>query len=215
MGEVPEAVETGSRFVQYAALPTGSGWKDASARHGRNGLRGLAHGYHIKERERAMTETTYTAVRITYDSHRDFNETRARFDERLPVFEGAASVELVLEGASWPEVEAAVDARVGPTGLVALSRLDQGALLSLQGEPLEATLYLVGNPIVARQVTHHDPAAALYAPFRVAIYRDATGVHIAYDQPSSVFASLGSPAIDVIAAQLDDKIRTAVESSCR
>jgi SnoaL-like domain len=28
------------------------------------------------------------------------------------------------------------------------------------GEPLEATLHLVGNPIVAREVTHHEPAAA-------------------------------------------------------
>lgn len=162
-----------------------------------------------------MTEISYTAVRIIYDSHRDFEETRARFDERVPLFESAASVELVLAGASWPEVEAAVDARVGPTGLVALARLDQGAFLSLQGELLEATLYLVGNPIVARTVTHHEPAAALFAPFRVAIYRDATGVHIAYDQPSSVFTSLGSSGIDVIASQLDDKIRTAVESSCR
>jgi uncharacterized protein (DUF302 family) len=162
-----------------------------------------------------MTETTYTAARITYDSHRDFGETRARFDERVPVFESAASVELVLKGASWPEVETAVGGRVGPTGLVALARLDQGALLSLQGEPLEATLYLVGNPIVARKVTHHEPAAALYAPFRVAIYRDATGVHIAYDQPSSVFASLGSSGIDLIASELDDKIGSVAEASCR
>jgi uncharacterized protein (DUF302 family) len=162
-----------------------------------------------------MTETTYTAVRITYDSNRDFKETRARFDEGVPGFEGAASVELVLEGASWPEVEAAVDARVGPTGLVALARLDQGALLSLQGELLEATLYLVGNPIVARKVTHHEPAAALYAPFRVAIYRDATGVHIAYDQPSSVFASLGSSDIDLIASELDNKIGSVAKASCQ
>ena len=162
-----------------------------------------------------MTEISYTAVRIIYDSHRDFEETRARFDERVPLFESAASVELVLAGASWPEVEAAVDARVGPTGLVALARLDQGALLSLQGELLEATLYLVGNPIVARTVTHHEPAAALFAPFRVAIYRDATGVHIAYDQPSSVFASLGSSGIDLVASELDEKIAVVAEESCR
>ena len=162
-----------------------------------------------------MTEISYTAVRIIYDSHRDFEETRARFDERVPLFESAASVELVLAGASWPEVEAAVDARVGPTGLVALARLDQGAFLSLQGELLEATLYLVGNPIVARTVTHHEPAAALFAPFRVAIYRDATGVHIAYDRPSSVFAALGSSGIDLIASELDEKIAVVAEESCR
>jgi uncharacterized protein (DUF302 family) len=162
-----------------------------------------------------MIETTYRAVRLTYDSNLDFNETRARFDERVPAFEGATSIELVLGGAPWSKVQAAVDARAGPTGLVALSRLDQGALLSLEGEPLEATLYLVGNPIVAREVTRHEPAAALYAPFRVAVYRDTTGVHIAYDKPSSIFASLGSSGIDVIAVELDDKIRTVVESSCR
>jgi uncharacterized protein (DUF302 family) len=162
-----------------------------------------------------MTETTYRAVRLTYDSNLDFNETRARFDERVPAFESATSIELVVGGASWSEVQAAVDARVGPTGLVTLSRLDQGALLSLEGEPLEATLYLVGNPIIAREVTRHEPAAALYAPFRVAVYRDTTGVHIAYDKPSSIFASLGSSGIDAIAVELDDKIRTVVESSCR
>jgi uncharacterized protein (DUF302 family) len=162
-----------------------------------------------------MIETTYRAVRLTYDSNLDFNETRARFDERVPAFEGATSIELVLGGAPWSKVQAAVDARAGPTGLVALSRLDQGALLSLEGEPLEATLYLVGNPIIAREVTRHEPAAALYAPFRVAVYRDTTGVHIAYDKPSSIFASLGSSGIDVIAVELDDKIRTVVESSCR
>jgi uncharacterized protein (DUF302 family) len=162
-----------------------------------------------------MIETTYRAVRLTYDSNLDFNETRARFDERVPAFEGATSIELVLGGAPWSTVQAAVDARAGPTGLVALSRLDQGALLSLEGEPLEATLYLVGNPIIAREVTRLEPAAALYAPFRVAVYRDTTGVHIAYDQPSSIFASLGSSGIDVIAVELDDKIRAVVESSCR
>jgi uncharacterized protein (DUF302 family) len=170
-----------------------------------------------REGERAMSETTttYAAVRITFDSDLDFNETRARFDERVPVFENSTSIELVLGGAPWAEVQAAVDGRVGPTGLVALERLDQGALLSLEGEPLEATLYLVGNPIIAREVTRLDPAAALYAPFRVAVYGDASGAHIAYDKPSSVFASLRSSGIDVIAAELDDKIRTVVESACR
>jgi uncharacterized protein (DUF302 family) len=162
-----------------------------------------------------MTETTYRAVRLTYDSNLDFNETRARFDERVPAFEGAISIELVVGAASWSDVQAAVNAHVGPTGLVALSRLDQGALLSLEGEPLEATLYLVGNPIIAREVTRHEPAAALYAPFRVAVYGDTTGVHIAYEKPSSIFASLGSPGVDVIAVELDDKIRSVVESSCR
>jgi len=162
------------------------------------------------------TKTTdYTAVRLTYDSPLDFEQTRARFDERVPAFDPAISAQLVTDDASWPQVQAAVDERVGPTGLVALARLDQGALLSLGGEPLEATLYLVGNPVLARQVIGFDTAAALYAPFRVAICRDSTGVHVAYDTPSSVFASLGSAGVDAIAVELDEMIRTVVEESVR
>jgi uncharacterized protein (DUF302 family) len=154
-------------------------------------------------------------LRLTHDSAAGFDETRARFDEQVPFLDPAVSADLVIGGATWAEVEAAVDRTVGPTGLVALARLDSGALLSLSGQPLDATLYLVGNPLVAREVTAIDPAAALYAPFRAAIYRDTGGVHIAYDQPSSVFGSLGSTSIDAIATDLDDKIRRAVEKSCR
>jgi Domain of unknown function DUF302 len=59
--------------------------------------------------------------------------------------------------------------------LVALARLDSGALHSLSGQRLDATLYLVGNPVVARDVTALKPAAALNAPFRIAIYQDMSG----------------------------------------
>jgi hypothetical protein len=137
----------------------------------------------------SATTTTYTAVRITYDSELEFNETRGRFDERVPEFESATSA------GTRPEENLMVR-RAGrgrrscrPNWLVALARRDQGALLSLEG-----TLYLVGNQILAHEVVGRDRAAALYAPFRVAIYGDATGVHVASDKPSSVFASLGHPA---------------------
>jgi uncharacterized protein (DUF302 family) len=159
--------------------------------------------------------SAYSVVRLVYDSGFGFEETRTRFEQQVPLLDPSFAVELVAGQSSWAGVEAVVDRSVGPTGLVALARLDTGALLSLSGQPLDATLYLVGNPVLARAVTLVDPAAALYAPFRVAIYRDAAGVHIAYDQPSSAFASLGAPELDRIAAELDDKIRTVAEQSCR
>jgi hypothetical protein len=57
-------------------------------------------------------------------------------------------------------------------------------------------------------------AGSLYAPFRVAVFADAAGVHIAYDQPSTVFASLRSSAIDQIAVDLDGKVKAAAEAAC-
>jgi uncharacterized protein (DUF302 family) len=165
--------------------------------------------------EAVIASTTYAVVRLTYNSAAGFEETRARFEERVPLLEPSVSMELVLGSAPWAEVEAVVKETVGPTGLVALTCIDSGALLSLSGQALDAVLYLVGNPLLAREITAIEPVAALYAPFRVAVYRDTTGVQIAYDQPSSVLGSLRSPQVDEMAAGLDDKIRIVVEESCQ
>jgi uncharacterized protein (DUF302 family) len=161
-----------------------------------------------------VTTTQYQATRLVHDSAVDFEETRRRFDEQVPLLDPLLTLRLVLDKATWRDVEALVNRSVGQTGFVALARVDQGVLFSLRGDPLEATLYLVGNPVIARKILAIEPAAGLYAPFRVAVYRDAMGAHVAYDQPSSVFASFGSHAIDVIAAELDEKIRNSAETSC-
>lgn len=161
------------------------------------------------------TTTTYAAARITIDSDHDFGTTRARFDERVPFVDPTALLDLVARGASWSQVETEIGQLIGPSGFVALSRLDQGALLSLHGKPIDATQYLVGNPLIARQIIDLNATAALHAPFPVAIYRNDQGVHVAYAQPSSAFGSLGSADIDLIAKELDARILSTVEQVCR
>jgi uncharacterized protein (DUF302 family) len=156
----------------------------------------------------------YSAKRVTHDSADTFERTRSRFEEQIGFLEPEVAFDLVLGHPGWDEVVRAVSEREGPSGLICISRIDQGALLSISGEPLEATLYLVGHPVVARAITLLDPGAALYAPFRVAVYSDARGAHLSYDQPSSVLASLRSDAIDAIAADLDEKIEVAARHAC-
>jgi uncharacterized protein (DUF302 family) len=163
----------------------------------------------------SVTDTVYQATRVTYDSARGFAETQSSFDEQVPFLDPGVAVDLVINGASWEQVQSAVNTRIGPSGLVALVRLEQGLLLSLSGEALQASLYLVGNPLVAREVLGHDPAGALYAPFRVAVFADDLGTHISYDKPSTVFASLGSASVDQIAVDLDAKIAAVAERVCR
>jgi uncharacterized protein (DUF302 family) len=161
------------------------------------------------------TTTTYAAARITIDSGHDFGTTRARFDECVPLFDQTIALGLVARGASWSEVETEIGQLIGPTGFVALSRLDQGALMSLHGEPVDTTQYLVGNPLIARRIIGLNRTAALHAPFPLAIYGDGQGVHVAYIQPSSSFGSLGSADIDLIAKEVDAMILGTVEQVCR
>ncbi len=162
-----------------------------------------------------MTTVSYQVTRLVHDSAAGFEETRRRFDEQVPLLDPLLTLRLVLDHATWSDVKALVDRTVGQSGFVALARLDQGALFSLSGDPVQATLYLVGNPVIARKILAVEPAAGLYAPFRAAVYRDAMSAHVAYDQPSSLFAPFGSHAIDAIARELDEKIRTSAETSCR
>ena len=99
-----------------------------------------------------MTTVNYPATRLIHDSTVDFEESRRRFDEQVPLLDPLLILRLVLDQATWRDVEALMDRTAGPTGFVALARLDQGALFRLSGHPIQATLYLVGNPVIAREI---------------------------------------------------------------
>jgi hypothetical protein len=129
-----------------------------------------------------VTTVNCQAIRLNQNSAVDFEETRHRFDEQVPLLDPVPVLRLVLDQATWRDVETLVERTVGPTGFVALARLDQGALFSLSGDPVQATLYLVGNPLIANEILAVEPAAGLYAP-SAWLFR-GVGAHVGYDQPS-------------------------------
>jgi len=76
--------------------------------------------------------------------------------------------------------------------------------------------YILGNPIIAIQMTRHNLAAGLYAPLRVLVYEDDRGrTCLEYDKPSSLFGQFNDDQIASVASMLDRKlenlIATAVE----
>lgn len=151
---------------------------------------------------------------VTFDSRSDFEATRTRFDERVPLLDPSVTLSLVISQAAWSEVEAAITQTLGPTGFLAVSRVDQGALMSLRGTALHATQYLVGNPLIATEVIGSVRDGSLFAPFPAAIYADRNGVHVSYMLPSSLFTSLDDRGVAAIGEQLDDKIEDTVAEVC-
>jgi hypothetical protein len=72
--------------------------------------------------------TTYAAVRITYrGSHGLRTHPGPGFGERVPLIGQAAVLKPPVAGAARAEPEAEATARLGPTGLVSLIRVHQGA----------------------------------------------------------------------------------------
>ncbi len=108
---------------------------------------------------------------------------------------------------SFEHVVGNLKSLVAKNGMMVMAQVDQGNILSMTGLSLKATLFLVGNPTVGKQVFEQDHAAGLYLPFRISVYADANGkTHVEYDVPSTLLAQFKNPTIDGVAKMLDQKL---------
>lgn len=106
------------------------------------------------------------------------------------------------------EVEAIVQAVVGPSGLLEFLRLDLGEILRKnQGAAARQSLrFLVGNPVIMSRMVQHVPDAGSYAPVTILVDERTDGVHLSYDSMASYLVSYGSPEALQVAQDLDAKV---------
>jgi hypothetical protein len=73
--------------------------------------------------------------------------------------------------------------------------------------------FLVGNPLIMKEMARTIPDAASYAPVTILIDERADGVHLTYDTMESLLEHYDSdPALDV-ARDLDAKIESLLRKS--
>lgn len=112
--------------------------------------------------------------------------------------------------ASSKPFESVVDslkALVAKNGMMVMAEVNQGQMLSMTGMTLKATLFLVGNPTVGKQVFEQDHAAGLYIPLRVFVYADANGkTFVSYDKPSSLLGQFKNDKVKMVAEMLDKNL---------
>lgn len=95
----------------------------------------------------------------------------------------------------------------GSTGLILFNIQNHGALLNISGKPHKAKQYVIGNPLIAIQMTVHDIRASLYAPLRMIVYEDENKkAFVEYDLPSSLFGQFRNNEILQVAIRLDEKL---------
>lgn len=108
---------------------------------------------------------------------------------------------------SFEQVVDALKSLVAKNGMMVMAEVNQGQMLSMTGLSLKATLFLVGNPTVGKQLFEQDHAVGLYVPLRVSVYADANGkTHVEYDRPSSLLGQFKNEQIAMIAKMLDEKL---------
>ncbi|SCG05457.1 protein of unknown function DUF302 [Streptomyces sp. MnatMP-M17] len=154
----------------------------------------------------AIQSTTHSMTRLRIVVDASFDEFRSRFELAVPPLDTRRMAELTETRASWDEMKSAVAANA-PHTFVIYATVDTTPLMSLAGHDRPCVEYLMGNHVIAERMFRHDPAALLYAPLRIALYEDADGHTVfAIDQPSTVFAGLGNPAIADVGLELDREL---------
>ena len=128
---------------------------------------------------------------------------------------GASAQETRVTVESTKSYEQTVDklkAAVGQGGMMIMAQVDQGNMLSMAGLKLKATLFLVGNPNVGKQLFEQDHGVGLYVPLRVFVTETQDGkTYVSYDKPSSQLKQFNNQKIDMVAGMLDQKVQGLAE----
>jgi uncharacterized protein (DUF302 family) len=160
-----------------------------------------------------MNGSRFVVDHVRLETTKPFEEVAKVIERQLGRFAPDVSRSLIA-GGDTKEARARIEAMAGPSGFMLFGTNDHGALLRLTGQKRKAIQYVLGNPLVALQMTQHDIRAGLYAPLRVLIYEDERGkTCLEYDRPSSLFGQFGDDRISPTAALLDRKLEALVAAA--
>ncbi len=73
--------------------------------------------------------------------------------------------------------------------------------------------FVVGNPLIMREMAKHVPDAGSYAPVTILVDERADGVHLSYDRMASLLAPYQNAAALNVARELDAKVEAMLASA--
>jgi len=116
---------------------------------------------------------------------------------------------------SFPDLERVVQSGLGRTGLMLFAEFDLGAYVRRESglETPRIMRFLVGNPLIMKEMVKHVPDAGSYAPVTILVDERPDGVHVSYDRMESFLRPYGNLDALAVARRLDTKI-TALLQEC-
>jgi uncharacterized protein (DUF302 family) len=116
----------------------------------------------------------------------------------------------ITSAKSFTDLEKLVNGVTGPTGLMQFMKFDLGEIVRKErGDSAPRSLrYLIGNPLIMKQMLERSPDAGSYAPVTVLVDERADGVRLSYDRMASFLAPYGNDDALKVARDLDAKIET-------
>ena len=148
--------------------------------------------------------------------------TSKRFDEVISSVNAAVGHQDMAEfrrsthkAQSFAELQSAVEKGLSKVGLMLFMQFDQGAVVRKETghETPKMIRFVIGNPLIMKEMAKHVPDAGSYAPVTVLVDERADGVHLSYDRMASLLAPYGNAEALAVARDLDSKIETILRDS--
>jgi uncharacterized protein (DUF302 family) len=114
----------------------------------------------------------------------------------------------VTSAKTYGDMERVIQSAAGAAGLMEFARFNLGEIhRKHRGDSAPRSLrFLIGNPLIMKQMLEHVPDAGSYAPVTILVDERPDGVRLSYDEMTSFLATHGSPEALKVARDLDMKI---------
>ena len=146
--------------------------------------------------------------RFSLTTSKAFNEVIAGVNAAIGHPDMAEFARSTREAGSFAELKRAVEKGLSKAGLMLFMQLDHGAVVRRETgrETPKMIRFIIGNPLIMKEMAKHVPDAGSYAPVTVLVDERADGVHLSYDRMASLLAPYGNHDALQVAQNLDKKI---------
>ncbi len=162
-----------------------------------------------------MTIAKVEVERLSLTSLKPFDAVVAAFKSAIGQPDIVDFFKETRATSSFPDLERVVQSCLGRTDLMLFAEFDLGDILRREAGSRTPRImrFVVGNPLIMKEMVKHVPDAGSYAPVTVLIDERPDGVHVSYDKMESYLRHYGSPEALAVAQNLDAKVTTLL-SEC-
>ena len=153
--------------------------------------------------------------RFSLTSSKPFDQVVAALDASIGHPDMAEFAKSTRDARSLAELKSAVEKGLSEAGLMLFMQLDHGAVVRKEtgGETPRIIRFIIGNPLIMKEMARHVPDGGSYAPVTVLVDERPDGVHLSYDRMASFLATYGNHDALRVAEDLDNKVETLLREA--
>jgi uncharacterized protein (DUF302 family) len=153
--------------------------------------------------------------RFTLNSSKPFDQVVAALNSAVGHPDMSEFWKSTHRAQSDAELQNTIEKGLGRTGLMLFVEFDHGAVVRKgTGRATPRMIrFVIGNPLIMRQMAQHVPDAGSYAPVTILIDERSDGVHLSYDRMASFLAPYENVEALKVARELDAKVEAMLASA--